>query len=110
MHAAARTSDPAPSGASLTTLLPSWRLALEEGGKSTKTIVSYLAAVKALAAYLTANGLPDDTELTGAPEIRAFLASDINRTSAVSALVHHRNLRVYFGWLTRESERQAPNP
>ena len=91
-------------------LLPSWKLALEEGGKSPKTIVSYLASVKALAAFLAANGLTDDTELTGAPEIRAFLVGEIKRTSATSAAVHYRNLRVFFGWLVRESERESANP
>lgn len=106
MHTASRASD----SVSLAALLPSWELHLEEGGKSPKTIVSYLGSVKALAAYLAANGLPESTEQTGAPEVRAFLASEIKRTSAASAAVHYRNLRVYFGWLVRESERHAANP
>jgi site-specific recombinase XerD len=94
----------------MTALLPSWELALEEGGKSPKTIVSYLGSVRALAAYLAANGLTDDIEQTGPAEVRAFLASEIKRTSPISAQVHYRNLRVWFGWLAREGERQAPNP
>jgi len=91
-------------------LTGSWKLALEEGGKSPKTIVSYLASVKALADFLARNRLPDDTELVGAQAIRAFLVAEIERTSAVSAQVHYRNLRVYFGWLAREGEREAANP
>src|SRR5262249_48514448 len=42
--------------------------------------------------------------------IRAFLASERERTSATSAQVHYRNLRVFFGWLTREGERSSANP
>jgi len=94
----------------MTALLSSWELALEEGGKSPKTIVSYLKSVRALAAYLAANSLTDDIEQSGPAEVRAFLASEIKRTSAVSAQVHYRNLRVWFGWLAREGERHTPNP
>lgn len=28
----------------------------------------------------------------------------------MSAAVHYRNLRVFFGWLEREGERTGPNP
>jgi site-specific recombinase XerD len=107
MHAAARASD---SGAPLASLLPSWELHLNEGGKSDKTIDSYLRSVRMLTTFLAASGMLDDTELTGAPEIRAFIVGETARTSAVSAQLHYRNLRVYFSWLEREGERQAPNP
>ncbi len=106
MRTAARASD----SASVASLLPSWQLHLEGGGKSPKTITSYLSTVRKLAAYLAEHGLVDDTELTGAAEIRSFLAAERDRTSAVSASVHYRNLNVYFGWLEREGERIAPNP
>lgn len=36
--------------------------------------------------------------------------SEIERTSAISAQVHRRNLRVFFGWLIREGERTTANP
>lgn len=105
-HRAARASDSAP----LTSLLPSWELALHASGKSPKTIRSYTDSVRKLAAYLTASRLTDGTESTGPGEVRAFLVSEIERTSAASAQVHYRNLRVYFGWLIREGERTAANP
>jgi integrase/recombinase XerD len=105
-HTAARESDSAP----LASLLPSWELALRAGGKSLKTIRSYTDSVRKLSAYLAASGLTDDVESTGPAEVRAFLVSEIERTSATSAQVHYRNLRVYFGWLVREGERTAANP
>src|SRR5262245_36738000 len=54
--------------------------------------------------------MTNDVESTGPQEIRAFLASEIKRTSATSAALHYRNLRVYFGWLVREGERSSANP
>jgi site-specific recombinase XerD len=105
-HSAAKASDSASSAS----LLPSWELALRAGGKSPKTIRSYTDSVRKLSAYLVASGLTDDVESTGPAEIRAFLVSEIERTSATSAQVHYRNLSVYFGWLIKEGERKAANP
>lgn len=44
-----------------------------------------------------------------APHIRAFLLAEEKRTSAASAAVHYRNIRVFFGWLASEGERDSPN-
>jgi site-specific recombinase XerD len=106
MHTAARASDSVP----LTSLLPSWELALRAAGKSPKTIRSYLDSVRKLAAFLDAAGMTNCVESTGPAEIRAFLVSEIERTSAASAAVHYRNLRVWFSWLIAEGERKAPSP
>ena len=46
--------------------------------------------------------MPTDVEEVDAEHIRAFILSEERRTSAASAAVHFRNLRVYFGWLARE--------
>lgn len=98
------------SGAPLAALLPSWELSLAEANKSPKTIVSYLGSGQRLIAYLRDHRMPDDTEGIDAPHLRAFLKSEMDRTSAVSVAVHYRNLRVLFSWLEREEERQVPNP
>jgi site-specific recombinase XerD len=94
---------------SLTGMLPSWQLALDAGGKSPKTIRSYTDTVRKLAAFLTDQGMPSGIDDTGPEHVRAFLAAETRRTSAVSAQLHFRNLRVFFGWLVREGER-ADNP
>jgi site-specific recombinase XerD len=106
MHTAARASDPVP----LTSLIPSWELALQAGGKSPKTIRSYTDSVRKLAAFLDAASMTNDVECTGTADIRAFLVSEIERTSPVSAQLHYRNLRVWFGWLIAEGERKAASP
>ena len=54
--------------------------------------------------------MPADVEGVEAEHLRAFLLAEELRTSAASAAVHFRNLRVFFGWLAREEERTNPNP
>src|SRR5215469_13738168 len=100
----------APAGASLAALLPSWELNLSERGLSGRTVECYMRTARQLAAWLAAEGLPGATEGVDAPHLRAFLAAETARTSAVSAHQHYRNLRVLFKWLIREGERQAPDP
>lgn len=97
-------------GAPLSALLPSWLYSLGERDLSAKTAEVYQRTCTALVAYLAANGLPDDVERIDAPHLRAFLAAETERTSAVSAHQHYRNLRVLFRWLAREQERHGPNP
>ena len=54
--------------------------------------------------------MPADVEGVDAPHIRAYLLGEEQRTSAVSAAHHFRNIRVFFGWLASEGERENPNP
>jgi site-specific recombinase XerD len=103
-------SAPASAGPALSTFVTSWQLSLEAASKSPKTVRSYTDSVKALCAFLDAQGMPSDVEGVGAEHLRAFLLAEERRTSAVSAAVHFRNLRVFFGWLVREEERPAPSP
>src|SRR5215469_11225061 len=100
----------APAGASLAALLPSWELNLSERGLSGRTVECYMRTARQLAAWLAAEGLPGATEGVDAPHLRAFLAAETARTSAVSAHQHYRNLRVLFKWLIREGERTRPDP
>lgn len=97
-------------GAPVAALLPSWDLSLAERDLSPKTREVYMRTGAQLTAWLEKQGLPADTEGIDAPHLRAFLAAETERTSAVSAHQHYRNLRVLFRWLAREGERQAPNP
>jgi integrase/recombinase XerD len=105
-----RASASVSEGPPLTAFVTSWELALEAAAKSPRTVRSYLDSVRALHKFLTAEGMPADVERVDAPHIRAFLLAEERRTSAASAAVHFRNLRVFFGWLAREEERSSPNP
>ena len=97
-------------GVPIAALLPSWELSLSERDLSAHTLAVYARTGRLFAAYLAANGMPDDTEGVDAPHVRAFLAHETERTSAISSHQHFRNLRVLFKWLAREGERQAPDP
>jgi site-specific recombinase XerD len=94
----------------LTAFVTSWQLALEAAAKSQRTVRSYTDSVKALYAFLVDQRMPADVEGVDAEHLRAFLLAEERRTSAVSAAVHFRNLRVFFGWLAGEEERSNPNP
>jgi site-specific recombinase XerD len=98
------------NGTPLTALLPSWLYSLGERELSPKTVEVYERTCTALLAWLKDNDLPDDCEQVDAPHIRAFLAAETARTSAVSAHQHYRNLRVLFKWLAKEDERKNPDP
>jgi site-specific recombinase XerD len=106
---AKRAAASAP-GVPLVGLVPSWELALEAAAKSPRTTRSYLDSVRAFDKFLVAQGMPHQTETVDAEHVRAFLLAEERRTSATSAAVHFRNLRVFFGWLAREGERIEPNP
>jgi site-specific recombinase XerD len=84
------------AGASLAALLPSWLLSLAERDLSPRTIEAYSRTGDQFTRWLAAEGLPADTEGIDAPHIRAFLAAERERASAVSAHQHCRNLRVLF--------------
>src|SRR5215470_7834433 len=94
----------------LVAFVTSWQLSLDAAGKSPRTVRSYTDSVRALQKFLVAQGMTADVEEVDAGHLRAFLLSEEQRTSAASAAVHFRNLRVYFGWLAREGERTNANP
>jgi site-specific recombinase XerD len=100
----------AESGPPIGTFIVSWQLALESANKSPKTVRAYLDSVRSLSKFLTEQGMPADVEGVDAPHIRAYLLSEEQRTSAVSAAHQFRNIRVFFGWLATEGERENPNP
>jgi site-specific recombinase XerD len=105
-----RDGSSAPAGPPLTAFVTSWQLALEAAAKSKRTVRSYTDSVRALHAFLVAQNMPADVEGVDSEHIRAFLLAEERRTSPVSAAVHFRNLRVFFGWLASEEERSNPNP
>ncbi len=57
-----REVDPAPAGPALSTFIVSWELSLEAAGKNPKIVRSYTDSVKALCAFLDAQGMPSDVE------------------------------------------------
>jgi site-specific recombinase XerD len=106
----ARRAKAARSGPPLATFIASWQLALEAAVKSPKTIRAYTDSARGLCKFLAEHDMPADVEGVDAPHIRAYLLAEEQRTSAVSAAHQFRNIRVFFGWLATEGERENPNP
>jgi site-specific recombinase XerD len=99
------------TGAPLRSLFESFLYSLDERpGLSDKTVQAYTRTSTQFCGYLERQGLPADAESVDAAHIRSFLAAEAERTSAVSAHQHFRNLRVFFGWLAKEGERLNPDP
>ncbi|HLK02390.1 MAG TPA: phage integrase N-terminal SAM-like domain-containing protein, partial [Streptosporangiaceae bacterium] len=94
----------------LAALLPSWELSLAERDLSERTLEAYRRTGQQFTAWLAREGLPASVEDIDAPHIRAFLAAETERTSAVSSHQHYRNLRVLFRWLAKEGERTEADP
>ncbi len=100
----------ATSGPALSTFIASWQLTLDAAAKSSRTVRLYTDSVRAFCRFLADQGMPASVEDVDASHIRAFLLAEEQRTSAASAAVHFRNIRVFFGWLASEGERENPNP
>lgn len=94
----------------LETLVDSWTLSLDERNLSDRTLQIYQRTARALLDYLGEHGIPSDPDAIEPAHLRAFLAAEVHRTSAVSAHQHYRNLRVLFRWLVKEGERSEDNP
>ena len=89
---------------SLTSLLPTWQLALESDNKSPKTIKSYLASVRSLTAFLAANDMPGEIDDVMTESIRAFPVAERERTTPAFSQQHYRNLSVFWNWLAAEGQ------
>lgn len=98
------------AAAPLADLLPSFVFSLEQRQLSGRTIEVYERTGRQLTIWLADNKLPADCDGISAEHVRAFLAAEVERTSAVSAHQHYRNLKVIFKWLIREDERKEPDP
>src|SRR3984885_14789910 len=109
-RARAQRAKAAQSGPPLATFIASWQLALEAAAKSKQTVRGDTDSARSLCRFLAEHDMPADVEGIDAPHISAYLLNEEQRTSAVSAAHHFRNIRVFFGWLASEGERENPNP
>ena len=92
-----------------------WEIHLRSTGKSTHTVRSYVQGVRALAGFLTDQGLPLDPERITTSQLRALQAHLLlpkdqggagKRTSTVCT--RHDALKLFFAFL--EEEDDLPNP
>ena len=60
--------------------------------------------------FLASHGLPDGTELTGAAEVRTFLAAELDRISAVSAQFTTATCACASAGSPGKASRESPTP
>ena len=89
----------------------SWARALDAANKSPKTILSYIAAVDALAAFLEASGMPTGIDAVRREHLEAFISARMRQVthrgrprSVNSVLVEYRSLRVFWNYAVDADE------
>src|SRR5262245_11528522 len=87
----------------LQALNASFQLTLEQEGKSPRTVEAYTDAVRLLAAYCEAHGLPLLAEELTRDHVRAFIADQLARWKPATAHQRYRSLRKFFTWACEEA-------
>ena len=77
---------------------------LRAENKSPGTITTYLKALRQLAAFVAARGLPDDVTAIGREQIEEFVADLLSRLRPATASNRYRSLQQFFRWLAEEGE------
>ena len=95
------TGTPAGVG-ELTVLLASWRLHLEAANLSPRTVRGYTDDGALFAAFLVRTGMPTTVTSIKREHVEAFIAAELERTSASSAATRYRSLQQFFRWLDEE--------
>jgi site-specific recombinase XerD len=85
-------------------LLASWVRALRAGGKSPRTIESYVGAVTGFSDWCAVNGRPIAPSLQRRADVEDYIGWIIDTRSSGTAGVRYRSLRQWFRWLASENE------
>lgn len=101
--------DAPPAMPGVAALAASWRRSLLAANKSPRTVQTYLAGLEALRRYLAERGMPQVVAHLRREHVEAFLADLLERRSAGTAAIRHRDLQVFFKWAVEEGElRESP--
>ena len=101
---AAIPSDPALPVNHILTLADSFRRHLDAGSAAPRTREIYGDAVRRLARYLSANGMPVTIDGVRREHLEAYMAELLATRSAATAAFHYRSLHRFFAWLVEEDE------
>jgi site-specific recombinase XerC len=104
MSSTPKTDARTTSVGELSVLLPSWRLHLEAGNLSPRTIRAYTDDGALLAAFLADKGMPTAVASIRREHVEAFIAAELDRTAPASAATRYRSLQQLFNWLDEEGE------
>jgi site-specific recombinase XerD len=94
-----------------TTLSPSYRMLarsyerhLRASNKAPMTVVTYMAAIDGLGAFLAEHGMPTDPADITREHVEVFITNILSRSKPATALNRYRALGTYFRWLADEGE------
>ncbi len=96
------TSQPNPEA--LDELISSWRRHLRAQRMSPATITTYAAAVRQLATFLRANGMPTRPASIRREHVEAWITELLDRWKPATAHNRYRGAHAFFRWLAEEGE------
>ena len=85
-------------------LRDSFRRSLLAENKAPSTIVTYLAAIDELGAYLAEKGMPQNAGSIRREHVEAWIATLLSRYRPATASVRYRAVQQFFRWMVEEGE------
>ena len=80
---------------------------MQAANLSPRTVRGYTDDGALFAAYLAGQGMPTAVAAIKREHVEAFIAAELERTSASSAATRYRSLQQFFRWLDEEGEIDA---
>jgi integrase len=94
----------APPPGDLTALNASFARTLRAENKSERTVQAYTDAVRLLAGFCHANGLPTAATALGRAHLERFIGDQLARWKPATANARYRGLHAFFAWAVAEGE------
>jgi site-specific recombinase XerD len=91
----------------LTALNASFARTLRAENKSERTVEAYTDAVRLLARFCDANGLPTTASAIERPHLERFITDQLGRWKPATANNRYRGLHSFFAWLAAEGDIDA---
>jgi site-specific recombinase XerD len=85
-------------------LATSFELSLRAANKAPRTISTYLFGVERFARFLETTGMPTAVTAVHREHVEAWVADELERTSATTAAIRYRSLQQFFRWCVSDGE------
>jgi site-specific recombinase XerD len=85
-------------------LAPSWRISLQAGNRSPKTLDTYLSAVAMFATFIEERGMPTAVASIRREHVEAFLAWMTETYRPASVRNRYTGIKQFFAWCLEEGE------
>lgn len=88
-------------------LADSFRLSLEAGNKSPRTVKTYLESVDLFVRHLEQRGMPQDVASIRREHVESFIVELLERFRPTTASIRYRALQAFWKWCEAEGEIQS---